>query len=316
MQQPCHGGNPKRRRPGSNFNELNYMPEAKSKLNRKAERLLREVLAERFTFENSESDLELLRSIDQGTYANTKPGDPSFHAYAAAVNVANEFAGQVFGFRDLIPFNNQVADLQEEYMPSYPPISPVTSALFAGWMVLDARDGSTGMTVGEVLLRYLQHRGTLDCVQRALAPLNDSFCSFYEVMEVHDQGLGLWNIAAQQELQCWCSSGYQGRQGEIWYVRVAPPLVQGLTRSVTMNTPYVFTDSSRRTWELFFHRHLTSAGAGGNSLQPYLKNGKWLGYWLEFIHQAFRGYTGNMIQVSGVPDDPASLPHADSRRRL
>jgi hypothetical protein len=292
------------------------MPEAKRRLNRKAERLLREVLGERFTFEQSESDLELLRAIDQGTYANTQPGDPSFRAYAAAVNVANEFAGQVFDFPNLIPFNNQIADLQEEYTPSYPPISPVTSAFFAGWMVLDARDGSTGMTVGEVLLRYLQHKSTLDCVQRAMVALNDSCCSFYEVLEVHDQGLGLWDIAAKQELQCWCSSGYRGRAGEIWYVRVVPPFVQGLTRSVTMNTPYVFTDSSRLIWENFFQRYLAAEGASGNSLQHYLKNGKRLGYWLEFVHQAFMGYTGNMIQVTGVPDDPASLPHFDSRRGL
>jgi hypothetical protein len=190
------------------------------------------------------------------------------------------------------------------------------SAFFAGWMVLDARDRSTGTTVGEVLVQYLQHKGILDCVQRAMAPLNDSRCSFYEVMEVHDQRVGLWDIAAKQELQCWCSSGYRGRQGEIWYVRVVPPFVQGLTRSVTMSTPYVFTDSSRRTWENFFQRHLASAGAGGDSLEHYLKNGKWLGYWLEFVHQAFTGYTGNMIQVTGVPDDAASLPHPDSRRRL
>jgi hypothetical protein len=152
-----------------------------------------------------------------------------------------------------------------------------------------------------------------------MLPLNDSFCSFYEVMEVHDQGLRLWDIAAKEELQCWCSSGYRGRKGEIWYVRVVPPFVQGLTRSVTISTPYVFTDSSRTTWEDFFQRRLASAGGGGNSLQHYLnylKNGKWLGYWLEFVHQAFMGYTGNMIQVTGVPDDPASLPHFDSRRRL
>jgi hypothetical protein len=41
------------------------MPEAKRRLTRKAERLLREVLGERFTFEKSESDLELLRAVQQ-----------------------------------------------------------------------------------------------------------------------------------------------------------------------------------------------------------------------------------------------------------
>jgi hypothetical protein len=28
------------------------------------------------------------------------------------------------------------------------------------------------------------------------------------------------------------------------------------------------------------------------------------------------GYTGNMIQATGVPDDAASLPHYDAKRRL
>jgi hypothetical protein len=238
---------------------------SKSRRNRRAERLLREVLSERFAFEQSEADLELLRSIHDGTYADTRPGDPSFHAYAAAVNAANDFAGQVLGFPDLIPFNNRLADIQEEYMPSYPPMSPVTSAFFAGWVVLDARD---------------------------------------------------WDIAGKQEVRCWSSSGYAGRKGEIWYVRVLPPYVEGLARSVSLSTPYVFTDSSRSTWEDFFRRRLSSESTAGHPLRDYLKNGKSLGYWLEFVHRAFAGYTGNMILVTGVRDDPASLPHFDPKNKL
>ena len=172
------------------------------------------------------------------------------------------------------------------------------------------------MTVGEVLAHYLQHTGTFDYVQKAMVPLNDSFCSFYEVIDVGAQGLTLWDIAAEQEVHCWNSSGYPGRQGETWYVRVVPPFVEGLARSVTLSTPYVFTASSRRSWEGFFQRHSALEGAGANSLQEYLKEGKWLGYWLEFVHQAFTGYTGNMIQVMGVPDEPASLPHFDPERKL
>ncbi len=295
---------------------MTFMPEPKSRRKRRTERLLREVLSERFTFEESGADLELLRSIHEGTYANTKPGDPSFHAYAAAVNVANEFAGQALGFPDLIPFNSQLADIQEEYMPSYPPMSPITSAFFAGWVVLDARDTSTGMTLGELFVRYLQHVGRFDYVQKAMAALNDSFCSFYEVMDVGTQGLTLWDTAAKQEVRCRCSSGYPGRTGEIWYVRVLPPFVERLGRSVTMSTPYVFRDSPRSTWEDFFQRHLSSGSAAGRPLRDYLKNGKSLGYWLEFLSQAFANYTGNMILVEGVPDDPGSLPHFDAEHKL
>jgi hypothetical protein len=282
----------------------------------KTEKVLRKVLHQRFTFDGSHADLELLHSIYEGTSANAKPGDPSFHAYAAANNVANEFASQALDILELIPFNNQLADLQEEYMPSYPPMSPVTSAFFAGWMVLDARDPYSALTLGELFTHHLQHEGKSECLRKAMVELNNSFCSFYEVTDVGVDGVTLWDIAGKQEIQCWNSSGYPGRRGEVWYVRVVPPCVKGSNRSVTVCTPYVFRDGYRRTWEDFFQRRLASTAGVGNSLGDYLKHGKWLGYWLEFVFQAFSGYSGNMILVTGVPDDAASLPHSHPKHKL
>jgi len=78
----------------------------------------------------------------------------------------------------------------------------------------------------------------------------------------------------------------------------------------------IYQDRPRQTWEEFLHRAQSSPHAGGQSLPDYLKYGKRLGYWLEFLFQAFEGYTGNMILVRGVPDDPASLPHSDPKHRL
>jgi hypothetical protein len=201
-------------------------------------------------------------------------------------------------------------------MPSYPPTSPVTSAFFASWMVLDAQDPFSGTTLGELFTHHLRHVGGFDYLQKAMEPLNHSFCSFYEVTEVGAEGVKLWDIAGRQEFQCWNSSGYPGLKGEVWYVRLLPPFVEGSQRSVTMGTPYVFRDGDRRTWEDFFQRHQASRSNGGRSLKEYLKYGKSLGYWLEFIFQAYAGCTGNMILVTGLPDDPASLPHSDPRHKL
>jgi hypothetical protein len=128
-------------------------------------------------------------------------------------------------------------------------------------------------------------------------------------MEGSPNGVRLWDIAGKQELQCWNSSGYPGENGEIWYARLLPPFVEGGSRSVTMSTPYVFRNSGRGTWERFFQRHSAKKAGADCSLRDYLKYGNSLGYWLEFVFQAFVDYTGNMILVTGVPDDPASLPH-------
>jgi len=295
---------------------MTKMPEEKARPSAKIQRFLAEIVRHRFTFAESQGDLELLRAIHDGSYAGTKPGDPSFHAYAAALNTANEFATQALDFLELIPFNNRLVDVQEEYQPSYPPMSPVTSAFFVSWMVLDARDSFTQWTLGELFVHYLQQANKFEEARKAIDVLNGTFCSFYEVMEVDDRGTRLRDIATQREHESWSSSGYAGRKGEIWYVRVAPPFVEGTGRSVTMGTPYVFLESSREVWESFFQRYLASGKGGNRSLQDYLKHGKKLGYWLEFIFQAITGYTGNMILLTGVPDNPASLPHADPKRKL
>jgi hypothetical protein len=189
------------------------MTQGKHKPSSKTEKLLKKVLGHQFTFEESQADLELLRSIYEGTCANTKLGDPSFHAYAAAVNTTSEFATQALDILELIPLHNQIADLQEEHMPSYPPMSPVTTAFGASWMVFDAYDCFTGVTLGGLFAQYLQHKRSLDYLRQALIPLKDSFCSFYEVTDVDAHGVTLWDIAGRQELECWNSSGYPGCEG-------------------------------------------------------------------------------------------------------
>jgi len=83
-----------------------------------------------------------------------------------------------------------------------------------------------------------------------------------------------------------------------------------------MSTPYVFKNSSRDTWESFFQRCSASQAVAGRSLRDYLKHGKSLRYWLEFVFQAFVGYTGNMILATGAPDNPASLPHSHPKHNL
>lgn len=282
----------------------------------KPEKILKKVVGQQYTFAESRKDLDLLQSIVEGNYANTKPGDPSFHAYAAALNAATEFGAQALDVPELVLFNNLLADLQDEYMPSYPPLSPVTTSLFAAWMVLDAKDVMTGMTLGEMLARHLETQNKLACLQKALASLNASYCAFYEVVGVGCGEVELWDIAEKREFRCWNSSGYAGRKGEVWYVRLLPPFLACGDLSVTLNTPYVFREGGRRPWEDFFERYLGAVGGPNPTLHDYLKSGKSLGYWLEFVFQAYFNHTGNAIFVAGVPDQPGSMPHSERGRKL
>lgn len=280
------------------------------------DRLLKKVVDRSYDFSACQDDLELARCIHDGTYVNTKPGDPNFHAYAAALNIAGVFALQALDILELIPFNNTLADLQENYMPSYPPMSPVTSSFFQAWMVLDARIPSHGPTLGGLFAQYLKGRNALRYLWKTLDALNDSYGSFYEVVGPGGNRVQLWDIAGEKEICCWNSSAYSGEAGEVWYVRVLPSFLDACDYSVTLNTPYVFRNEGRRSWADFFRRHRYSGNGSAGELQSYLKHGKFLEYWMEFVFQAYCNHTGNAIFLSGLPDNTASRPHSALGRKL
>lgn len=138
-------------------------------------RLRKKVLDKTYTFNACRADLDLARSIGDGTYRNTEAGEPSFHAYAATVNVAGTFGSQALDLLELTPFNNRLADLQEKYMPGYPPMSPVTTSFFTAWMILDARDSATGLTIGDLFAHYLEGENGMGYLRKPMDALNVSY---------------------------------------------------------------------------------------------------------------------------------------------
>ena len=282
----------------------------------KANRVRKKVLERRYTFDSCRDDLDLARSVSDGTTPNMKQGDPNFHAYAATLNVAGTFATQALDLLELTAFNNKLADLQESYMPGYPPLSPVTTSLFQAWMILDGTDSATSLSIGQLFADYAATDNSMADLREALDVLNASYCSFYEVTHVGENWIKMWDIPGRKEIFGWNSSGYSGQVGEVWYVRVLPPILSQSDCWVTLNTPYVFRKGGRRPWEEFFERVMKLADGSNSVPQNYLKYGKFLGYWLEFVFQAYCSHNDNAIFVAGFPDKPDSLPHSEHGQKL
>ena len=51
----------------------------------------------------------------------------------------------------------------------------------------------------------------------------------------------LEELVTGREMTCICSSGYGGKPGELWYVRLCPPLADLAEYHVAMTTPYILT---------------------------------------------------------------------------
>ena len=150
---------------------------------------------------------------------------------------------------------------------------------------------------------------------KGVSALNDSHCAFYEVRGVDSGEVRLWDIAGRREFQCWNSSGYAGRKGEVWFVRVLPPLLETGEHSVTMNS---LTSSWREAAGLgktfralpAFQNRFQCRAAGLPEVWAIP------GLWLEFVVQAYVNHTGNAIFVMGFPDRPDSMPHSEHCRKL
>ena len=283
----------------------------------KTDRIAKKVLQRSYDFAECREDIDLIRSVHEGTLEDGKKGDPNFHGYAATLNITGVFALQALDILELIPFNNKLADFQDEYMPSYPPMSPITKSYFQAWMLFDARVSPNGPTMGRLFAHYLKKKNTMRYLWKALDGLNDSYGSFYEVEAVAEEDqVQLWDIVDQKKTTCWNSSGYGGELGEIWYVRQLPSYLDDFRRSVTVNTPYVFKKEGRRLWEDFFSRQQNLEHNPVREIGSFLKHGKSPEYWLEFVFQAYANHTGNAIFLEGFPDIAESRPHADSGRDL
>ncbi len=69
--------------------------------------------------------------------------DPLHAEYVAAQRFMSLFSEAVTSFAELEPFGRIVGPAEDEYMPSGPPWSPLTSSYFTTWALLDVRFGRT-----------------------------------------------------------------------------------------------------------------------------------------------------------------------------
>jgi hypothetical protein len=280
--------------------------------------VLNKVLNKTYSFPKSRSDMETLRTLiksDAGESGNKELTDWKY--YASVFNICTEFGEQLLSTISFLDsFNNRVCDMQEEYMPSGPPMSPVTTSFFATWMALDAPIDER-LTLGLLYQRYIQEKKTMLYAEKAMENFNASYISFYQVTAGDLRRPVLWDIIEKREIIAslaindYAVATYKPLIGDIWYARILPPLGGEEKPYVAFGTPLVFRATGRKAWEDFFSRQSASIGGGLEGIRNYLKRGNSFGYWLEFVFQTYAGHSREVIFAEGLPDIAQSRPHSD-----
>lgn len=238
--------------------------------------------------------------------------DPLHSAYVSAQNLVSFFAERVSEFPEFDAYCQEVIAAQDAYMPGGPPMSPLTTSYFSTWAFFDLRFGRDLETIGTCLLDVSDLLEVDPGMVEIVCQLQGSRMGIYEHCGTRGSKCQLRELVTGTEFICQVASGYRGEAGQLWYVRLCPPLWGLVDYHVVFTTPYVLLDATKADWTAYLKRSLigTVHGATPQGLCDFLKYGSDGNHWNEFIFQAYHHHRSDAIYLAGLPDVKGSLPHA------
>ena len=253
----------------------------------------------------------------QGKVTLDTPGyDPLHAAYIAAQNFTGFFMEEVTKFPEFDSYWKIYGPAQKEYMPSGPPISPLTKSYFTTWAFFDVRFGPDGETIGTCLLDVADLAGMDPFMAETVRCFQGSRMGIYEHGRIEDGRCRLRELVTDDEFTCHVASGYRGKPEELWYVRRCPPLLDLVDYHGVFTTPYVLIGATKTDWTAYLKKSVLGAADTGKALHEFLKFGKAAKSrkpdesWNEFVFQAYHHHQSDAIFLTGLPDVKGSLPHA------
>ncbi|MDJ0838011.1 MAG: hypothetical protein QNK37_15965 [Acidobacteriota bacterium] len=236
---------------------------------------------------------------------------PAFGIYLFTQNHLVGLLELTSEMRELNQFLDLIEEAQDEYMPSGPPMSPITKSQFFAWFCCDLALGANRENLAEIL-------GTVGLwagFHPSYGPLFKNFAAsrlgLYRHEGVHDGCVKLREVGTGAFFECIVSSGDLGKEGHLWLTRILPPPA-GWQKHVVFGTPYQLLLTGEDEWTAFLKRNYPATRRKSDQEAHYflMKYGLSRNYWLEYLFQAYVNHTPNIIYIRGLPDIEESRPHS------
>ncbi len=249
--------------------------------------------------------------------------DPLHALYVYSQNHLSVLIEEISELPMLHKLVERYARSSDEYMPSSPPMSPLTTSYFTCWAAFDlcsfGAKKETLCTIATDYCKYIKaDAGQIEVFEE----MQKSRMGIYKHEGSSGKYIYFRELITNVEIQAISVSGYMGQEGEIWFARIFPPLFNAFSYSVVFTTPYVlgklsnnnaFVPLVENDWLNYFERNLEKMRVQDvkASYHALMKYGLSHNYWNEYIFLAYRNYQNNMILLEGFPDNSSSLPHAE-----
>ena len=249
---------------------------------------------------------ELRRTVaDEGDLADLEPAHAIWVYMQNQISVLSE---QLTYLEPLSKIADRIVAAQDEYVPSGPPMSPLTVSYFTCWAFFDAAVGRARETVGTCVVAMGEELGLMAPGFLELARTMQRSRMGVHVHEGTDSKgrVVLREIVGDEVRPCIVPSGWRGERGELWLARVLPPPAPTFEEWVVFTTPYVLGRPGPDGWRDYLER------ATGVAKDPHAAYERLMKYgdWPEHIFQMYAGHRHDAIFLEGVPDVPESMPHS------
>jgi len=255
--------------------------------------------------------------------------NPLHGVYVYAQNKISVFVEQLAELQALSKLTNAYADAQDLYLPSGPPMSPLTTSYFSCWAFFDLCTGVKKESFGTVVIDLCKSLSVDQGLIKIFECMQNSRMGFYVHEGVSEGYVLLKELITQKQIKVIGASGYLGEHGQIWFARVMPEPFPELSYgySVVFTTPYIISEmiddrfifSSEKNWLSFFERNLEKTGIKEKvrAYEYLMKYGLNRHYWNEYIFEGYVNHEHEMILLAGFPDIPLSRPHSkESQDRM
>jgi hypothetical protein len=284
---------------------------------------------------------ELVREHRKGAPAGEVPlprdVEPFFGHYCVVTRAAVQLLGAP-AFDRLARFHD---DVEEEYMPGGPPMSPVYDSFAMQFVLGSVPQGIGNETPYSVLARLLQRdpsRGRLQAMAQSLA---DSSFELYRVKSAGGHSAEIEPVRGGSPLSVRLT-GLFLRAGDFGLMRVVPfegklfiadspyllhaseqDWLEHLARVVARQQGASVVSTSQKRSKLSSKeqaRRRKKEKAKASRQEPeeitrrYLKFGLSERYWFDYVLDAYAGERRGIVMLAGVPDRPELLPHSKEYR--
>ena len=164
---------------------------------------------------------------------------PAHAAYVYTQNQVSVMSEQLTVLKEMKPFDDIVSKAEDLYLPSAPPMSPLTKSYFICWAFFDACVGAANETIGTTILELGAAFGINSELLRLIRFMQESRMGLYIHKGRKDNLAVLEESVSGAVCRAIVPSGYRGQKGELWYVRVLPPPLPGGSEHVIFTTPYI-----------------------------------------------------------------------------